>query len=75
MIEPDRKILEECITTAMPYGKYKGTLLYQLPVSYLEWFYRKGGFPKSKLGQMLETIYVIKINGLEQLLKPLINET
>ena len=54
----------------MPFGKYKGTLLCNLPVSYLEWFQRKG-FPVGKLGMLLETIFVIKSNGLEYLLKPL----
>ena len=54
----------------MPFGKYKGTVLCDLPVFYLEWFKRKG-FPKGKLGVLLETIYEIKLNGLEDLLKPL----
>jgi uncharacterized protein (DUF3820 family) len=51
----------------MPFGKYKGRLLYQLPVSYLEWFSRKG-FPEGKLGKLLETLYEIKLNGLESIL-------
>jgi uncharacterized protein (DUF3820 family) len=54
----------------MPFGKYKGRLLCDLPVSYLEWFNRKG-FPPGKLGMMLSTLHVIKLNGLEHLLKPL----
>ncbi|MBP6024518.1 MAG: DUF3820 family protein [Ferruginibacter sp.] len=54
----------------MPFGKYKGTVLCNLPVSYLEWFNRKG-FPEGKLGVLLATIYEIKINGLEYLLNPL----
>jgi uncharacterized protein len=54
----------------MPFGKYKDYFLCDLPVSYLEWFQRKG-FPKGKLGLLLGTIYEIKINGLEYLLKPL----
>lgn len=65
------QILLDIITTQMPFGKYKGIRLYQLPVSYLEWFQRQG-FPKGKLGEQLQTIYEIKINGLEQLLKPLL---
>ena len=64
---PDGQILIDIVTLKMPFGKYKGTVLKQLPVSYLEWFKRKG-FPKGKLGVMLETIYEIKINGLESLL-------
>ena len=54
----------------MHFGKYKGTLLCDLPVSYLEWFQREG-FPPGKLGMQLATIYEIKLNGLEYLLKPL----
>jgi uncharacterized protein len=64
------EILTGLVTTKMPFGKYKGTLLCDINVSYLEWFKRKG-FPKGKLGQQLETLYEIKINGLEDLLKPL----
>lgn len=69
MVDP--KSLEKLITTEMPFGKYKGTKIYHLPVSYLEWFQRKG-FPAGKLGMLLETMLVIKSNGLEDLLKPLI---
>ena len=54
----------------MPFGKYKDRLLCDLPVSYLEWFSSKG-WPPGKLGQQLATIYEIKLNGLESLLKPL----
>jgi len=54
----------------MPFGKYKGRLLCDLPVSYLEWFQRKG-FPKGKLGMYLQTIYEIKLNGLDSLLDPI----
>jgi uncharacterized protein (DUF3820 family) len=63
-------LLPQLVQMKMPFGKYKGTLLCNLPVSYLEWFQRKG-FPKGKLGVLLATIYEIKINGLEQLLNPL----
>jgi uncharacterized protein (DUF3820 family) len=52
----------------MPFGKYKGTLLCDLPVSYLEWFLRKGGFPEDKLGMQLSTDYEIKSNGLDEIL-------
>jgi uncharacterized protein (DUF3820 family) len=54
----------------MPFGKYKGTVLCDLPVSYLEWFAREG-FPPGKLGMMLATIFEIKTNGLMYLLDPL----
>ena len=64
------ELLLELVQMKMPFGKYKDRLLCNLPVSYLEWFQRKG-FPKGKLGMLLETLYEIKINGLEQLLEPL----
>ena len=64
------EILTGLVIIKMPFGKYKGTLLCNLPVSYLEWFKRKG-FPKGKLGQQLETMYEIKSNGLDYLLTPL----
>jgi uncharacterized protein (DUF3820 family) len=54
----------------MPFGKYKGTVLCNLPVSYLEWFNKKG-FPEGKLGMLLRTIHEIKLNGLEYLLDPI----
>ena len=67
---PDSELLFQLVKMEMPFGKYTGTLLCNLPVSYLEWFQRKG-FPKGKLGVLLETMYEIKINGLEYLLNPL----
>jgi uncharacterized protein (DUF3820 family) len=68
--QPDSALLLQLVKMEMPFGKYKGTLLCNLPVSYLEWFQRKG-FPKGKLGMLLQTMYEIKINGLEGLLQPL----
>jgi uncharacterized protein (DUF3820 family) len=66
----DPQILENLVSMKMPYGKYKGRLLCDLPEPYLSWYHSKG-FPEGKLGQMLHTIYEIKLNGLEYLLKPL----
>lgn len=63
-------LLKELVTMKMPFGKYKGMTLCNLPVSYLEWFSTKG-FPQGKLGMLLATIYEIKVNGLERLLDPL----
>jgi uncharacterized protein len=68
--QPDGDVLLILVRMQMPFGKYKGTLLCNLPVSYLEWF-AKEGFPDGKLGMYLATIYEIKINGLEYLLQPL----
>lgn len=63
----DSKILEEICINKMPFGKYKGKILADLPISYLEWFSRKG-FPDGKLGMQLATVYEIKMNGLSELL-------
>jgi len=65
------EILLELVKVKMPFGKYEGRILADLPVSYLEWFLRKGGFPQGKLGMQLATIYEIKSNGLDYLLEPL----
>ena len=68
--QPDHNLLLQLVTMEMPFGKYKGTLLCDLPVFYLEWFQRTG-FPKGNMGILLATIYEIKLNGLENLLTPL----
>ena len=68
--QPDPNLLIQLVKMKMPFGKFKDRLLCDLPVSYLEWFQRKG-FPKGKLGILLETIYEIKLNGLDGLLEPL----
>lgn len=62
------EILKSVVQSRMPFGKYKGTLLSDLPVSYLEWFKRKGGFPEGKLGMQLSTVYEIKLNGLQEII-------
>ncbi len=67
---PDPNLLMDLVTMKMPFGKYKGILLCDLPVNYLEWFFNKG-FPEGKIGMLLATIYEIKINGLSDLLTPL----
>jgi uncharacterized protein (DUF3820 family) len=52
------------------YGRYQGRLLIDLPERYVVWF-AGTGFPEGKLGKMLQTVYAIKVNGLEYLFKPL----
>jgi len=69
---PDAAVLLELAQMRMPFGKYKGRLLIDLPEPYVVWFSQKG-FPKGKLGDMLRTVYEIKLNGLEYLFKPLRN--
>ena len=56
--------------TRMPFGKYKGRLIIDLPEPYVVWMSRKG-FPQGQLGQMLKLVYEIKANGLEYLFDPL----
>lgn len=63
-------ILLDIVQTRMPFGKYKDRLICELPEHYLVWF-KQQGFPQGKLGTMLETMYEIKLNGLEYLLEQL----
>lgn len=69
----DPNILVELANIRMPFGKYKGYLLVRLPEPYLAWFKQKG-FPPGRMGVLLETLYEIKLNGLEYLLTPLIKK-
>jgi hypothetical protein len=62
----DREFFEKFVQTKMPYGKYAGTLLIDLPEPYVVWHHQKG-FPRGQLGQMLGLLYEIKVNGLEYL--------
>ncbi|NQZ80253.1 MAG: DUF3820 family protein [Colwellia sp.] len=67
----DQKKLSEAINQIMPFGKYAGRKLLQLPEPYLVWFNGKG-FPEGKLGQQLALMYEVKLNGLEEMLQPLL---
>jgi uncharacterized protein (DUF3820 family) len=66
-ITPDPQILTDLVKTKIHFGKYKGTLLCDLPVYYLEWLKNKG-FPPGKTGMLLSSVYEIKINGLNSIL-------
>lgn len=57
-------------TMPMPFGKYKGTVLIDLPEPYVVWFY-ESGLPEGQLGQLLGLLYEIKLNGLEYLVHKL----
>lgn len=65
-IQPNKKLFIILATTKMPFGKYKGLRLIDLPERYLVWLSQKG-FPEGKLGKMLQAVYEIKLNGLEDL--------
>jgi uncharacterized protein (DUF3820 family) len=66
----DETYLLELVRARMPFGRYKDCLLVDLPETYVMWFARKG-FPKGKLGGMLQSLYEIKLNGLEPMLDPI----
>ena len=62
--------LEKLVSMKMPYGKYAGRLLCDLPGNYLAWFAREG-FPKGQLGELLELMHTLDHNALTHLLDPL----
>ncbi|WP_417283724.1 DUF3820 family protein [Comamonas sp.] len=64
------EMLESLVRVPMPYGKYKGRLIADLPGNYLNWFAREG-FPKGELGQLLALMQELDHNGLSGLLEPL----
>ena len=66
-LQPDPKILIDIVQTRMPYGKYKGTIIADIPINYLEWMAGKG-FTKDKMGMLLSTTFEIKTNGLSDIL-------
>jgi len=66
--------LQRLVTFAMPYGKYKGRLIADLPGNYLNWFAREG-FPAGDLGRLLQLMHEIDHNGLSALLEPLRNKS
>ena len=68
-VSPDPEYLLKLAEAKMPFGKFAGRRLVDLPEEYIIWFSRKG-FPRGELGEMLQNVYEIKVNGLEYLLKP-----
>ena len=66
--------LEKLLTVQIPYGKYQGTVIADLPGFYLNWFARTG-FPRGELGQLLALMHELDHNGLSGLLAPLRNTT
>lgn len=64
------ELLEVLVTREMPFGKYKGRLIADLPGHYLAWFAR-GGFPKGQLGQLLALMHELDHNDLRALVEPL----
>ncbi|MDO9159487.1 MAG: DUF3820 family protein [Burkholderiaceae bacterium] len=66
----DSTQLLKLVSTPMPFGKYQGRMLADLPGNYLNWFAREG-FPKGELGRLLALMQTIDHNGLSDLLRPL----
>ena len=66
----DSASLQLLVTRTMPYGKYKGRLIADLPGNYLNWFAREG-FPHGELGSLLALMHELDHNGLSSLLDPL----
>jgi uncharacterized protein (DUF3820 family) len=69
ILKPDKAKFIELASARMPFGKYRGMRLVDLPEPYLVWFSQKG-FPEGNLGALLQATYEIKRNGLEYLLSP-----
>ncbi|MBP7824291.1 MAG: DUF3820 family protein [Pseudomonas sp.] len=70
----DPQDLLKLVSQSMPYGKYQGRLLADLPGHYLAWFARQG-FPRGELGRLLALMHEIDHNGLSALLTPLRRQT
>ncbi|MAY41554.1 MULTISPECIES: DUF3820 family protein [unclassified Neptuniibacter] len=66
----EKKHLVKLANMTMPFGKYQGRVLLDLPEEYLLWFAKKG-FPKGELGMLMALMLEIQINGLESVLQPL----
>jgi uncharacterized protein (DUF3820 family) len=67
----DPAFLDRLANARMPFGKYAGLLLIDLPEAYVLWFEREG-FPQGELGEQMASLLAIKANGLEPLLRPLV---
>lgn len=65
---PDKQFLIDTANMRMPFGKYKGTYLIDIPEYYMVW-YKNKGFPKGKLGDMMGLVYELQLNGLEDILR------
>lgn len=70
----DSSDLAKIANMKMPFGKYKGTVLIDLPEPYVVWFSEKG-YPQGEIGRLLAQLYEIKLNGLEYLFVPLREKT
>ena len=65
---PDKQFLIDTANMRMPFGKYKGTYLIDIPEYYMVW-YKNKGFPQGKRGKMMALVYELQLNGLEEILR------
>lgn len=70
VMEPNFDDFWKIANMKMPFGKFKGMALVDLPEPYVVWFHKQG-FPDGELGRLLAQVYEIKVNGLEHLFEPL----
>lgn len=68
LLDQQKEFLIKLAHTKMPFGKYEGRYLIDLPEHYVVWYYNKG-FPAGQLGQMLQLVYELKLNGLENIVR------
>jgi uncharacterized protein len=67
-LDDQQKLLIKLAHTKMPFGKYEGRYLIDLPEYYVVWYHNKG-FPKGQLGDQLRLVYELKLNGLEHIIR------
>jgi len=70
--KPDKTLLLKLLDTPMPFGKYKGRMLIDLPEAYLLWF-QKQGFPRGEIGKLLQLMLEIEVSGTKNLVKSIKN--
>lgn len=73
-MEIDKQHLVTLANYKMPFGKYQGEYLVNIPEYYYTWF-RQKGWPQGKLGKLMQEMHEIKINGMEGILRPLIQKS
>ena len=71
-VQPQKEFLLKLAHSKMPFGKYKGSYLIDLPEYYIVWYHTKG-FPKGLLGLQMQTVYELKLNGLEHIVRNIQN--
>jgi uncharacterized protein (DUF3820 family) len=67
-LNQNHQLLIDLAKMRMPFGKFKGTFLIELPEHYVVWYHNKG-FPKGKLGEQMQLVYELKLNGLEDIVR------